>query len=82
MVEENWLKVAVSAMAIGIGLYIPVGMVTHPEIVNLNNWLYSLIFALKIALGITVSSYGLISQRKFLERMICVVIGLFIITFK
>ena len=51
MVEENWLKVAVSAMAIGIGLYIiPVGMVTHPEIVNLNNWLYALIFALKIAL--------------------------------
>ena len=83
MVEENWLKVAVSAMAIGIGLYIiPVGMVTHPEIVNLNNWLSALIFALKIALGITVSSYGLISQRRFFERFIFIAIGLLIITIK
>ena len=83
MVEENWLKVAVSAMAIGIGLYIiPVGMVTHPEIVNLNNWLYALIFALKIALGITVSSYGLISQRRFFERFIFIIIGLLIIAIK
>ncbi|MBE58025.1 MAG: TRAP transporter permease DctM/Q [Gammaproteobacteria bacterium] len=83
MVEENWLKVAVSAMAIGIGLYIiPIGMVTHPEIVNLNNWLYTLIFALKIALGITVSSYGLISQRRFFERFIFIIIGLLIITIK
>jgi TRAP-type uncharacterized transport system fused permease subunit len=83
MVEENWLKVAVSAMAIGIGLYIiPVGMVTHPEIVNLNNWLYALIYALKIALGITVSSYGLISQRRFFERFIFIIIGLLIIAIK
>ena len=83
MVEENWLKVAVSAMAIGIGLYIiPVGMVTHPEIVNLNNWLYALIYALKIALGITVSSYGLISQRRFFERFVFIIIGLLIIAIK
>ena len=83
MVEENWLKVAVSAMAIGIGLYIiPVGMVTHPEIVNLNNWLYALIYALKNALGITVSSYGLISQRRFFERFIFIIIGRLIIAIK
>ena len=67
-------------MAIGIGFYIiPVGMVTIRRIVNLNNWLYSLIYALKNTfLGITVSSYGLISQRNFL-RFIFIIIGLLII---
>ena len=69
MVEENWLKVAVSAMAIGIAYIIPVGMVTHPEIVNLNNWLYALIYALKITLGITVARMDSSASADFLSAL-------------
>ena len=80
MVEENWLKVAMSAMAIGIGLYIiPVGMIIHPEIVTLNDFVFALIFTLKIAAGITVCSYGLISRIRFLERLGLVFLGLAIL---
>ena len=80
MIEENWLKVAISAMAIGVGLYIiPIGMVTHPEIIALDNLLYAFLFSIKIAAGITLSSYGLISRRKFIERIVLVVVGLAIL---
>ena len=80
MVEENWLKVAMSAMAIGIGLYIiPVGMIIHPEIVTLNDFVFALIFTLKIAAGITVCSYGLISRIRFLERLGLMFLGLAIL---
>ena len=80
MIEENWLKVAISAMAIGVGLYIiPIGMVTHPEIITLDNLLYALLFSIKIAAGITVSSYGLISRRKLVERLALVIVGLVIL---
>ena len=80
MIEENWLKVAISAMAIGVGLYIiPIGMVTHPEIITLDNLLYALLFSIKIAAGITVSSYGLISRRKLIERLGLVIVGLVIL---
>ena len=80
MIEENWLKVAISAMAIGVGLYIiPIGMVTHPEIITLDNLLYALLFSIKIAAGITVSSYGLISRRKLVERLGLVIVGLVIL---
>ncbi|HIP94532.1 MAG TPA: TRAP transporter fused permease subunit, partial [Leucothrix sp.] len=35
MVEENWLKVAGSAMALGIGLYlIPLGMIANPNLIQ------------------------------------------------
>ena len=80
MVEENWLKVAMSAMAIGIGLYIiPVAMIIHPEIVTLNDFVFALIFTLKIAAGMTVCSYGLISRLRFLERLGLVFLGLAIL---
>ena len=80
MIEENWLKVAISAMAIGVGLYIiPIGMVTHPEIIALDNLLHAFLFSIKIAAGITLSSYGLISRRKFIERIVLVVVGLAIL---
>ena len=80
MIEENWLKVAISAMAIGVGLYIiPIGMVTHPEIIALDDLLYALIFSIKIAVGITVCSYGLISRRKFVGRLALVIVGLAIL---
>ena len=80
MIEENWLKVAISAMAIGVGLYIiPIGMVIHPEIIALDDLLYALLFSIKIAAGITVSSYGLISRRKLVERLALVIVGLVIL---
>ncbi|MEP4246645.1 hypothetical protein [Tateyamaria sp.] len=38
MVGENWLKVAFSAMALGIGLYvIPLGMIANADIIRLQS---------------------------------------------
>jgi hypothetical protein len=54
-------------------------MVTHPEIIALDDLLYALIFSIKIAVGITVCSYGLISRRKFVGRIALVIVGLAIL---
>ena len=36
MVGENWLRVALTSMSLGIGLYlIPLGMVVHPELLTI-----------------------------------------------
>ena len=36
MAEENWLRVAIIAMALGVGLYlIPLGMIARPDLIRL-----------------------------------------------
>jgi len=36
MAEENWLRVALTAMALGVGLYlIPLGMIARPDLIRL-----------------------------------------------
>lgn len=56
MIGENWLKVALTAMALGIGLYIiPLGMVANPDMLRL--WdapLAALLAAARVALGLTL----------------------------
>ena len=63
MVNENWLKVAVSAMALGIGLYlVPLGMVANPDLIALE---YApgkaLLAAAKIGFGLSAIAYGVIA---------------------
>lgn len=68
MVRENWLKVAVTAMALGVGLYvIPLGMIANPDLIRLVEApTLSAVAFLRVALGLALISYGLIAMRSAL----------------
>lgn len=78
MVEENWLKVALKAMALGIGLYvIPLAMVANPDIIRLATTpLSAVVDMLKVALGLTAISYGVIARRAVWLRGLLIIVGL------
>ena len=77
MVDENWLKVAIKAMALGIGLYIiPLAMVANPDVIRLAFDPTAAIYdGVKIAIGLTAISYGVIARRAAWLRLLLVVIG-------
>ncbi|WP_109464689.1 TRAP transporter permease [Albibacillus kandeliae] len=78
MIGENWLKVAGTAMSLGIGLYIiPLGMVANPNVLNLavNPGMALFAFA-RIGLGLALISYGLIGRRALPMRVALVAAGL------
>ncbi|MGM0831771.1 MAG: TRAP transporter permease [Pseudomonadota bacterium] len=81
MVEENWLKVALKAMALGIGLYvIPLAMVANPDIIGLATAPLSAgLYTLKVAVGLSAISYGVIARRAFWLRTLLVIAGLLVI---
>jgi len=63
MVNENWLKVAVSAMALGIGLYlVPIGMVVNSDLIALEQTpVRALTAAVKTGLSLSAIAYGVIA---------------------
>ncbi|WP_043532526.1 TRAP transporter fused permease subunit [Halomonas xinjiangensis] len=77
MVGESWLKVAIKAMALGIGLYIiPLAMVANPDVIRLaSNPIGSLVDGLQIGLGLVAISYGVIARRAAWLRVVLVVVG-------
>ncbi|MGC9458129.1 MAG: TRAP transporter large permease subunit, partial [Halothiobacillaceae bacterium] len=77
MVGENWLKVAVSAMALGVGLYvIPLGMIANPAVLDLATAPGAAALAgLRMALGLGLISFGLIGARNPLVRSALVLAG-------
>ncbi|MCE8003564.1 TRAP transporter permease [Billgrantia ethanolica] len=81
MVGENWLKVALKAMALGIGLYIiPLAMVANPDVIRLAfDPLWAIFDALKIALGLMAISYGVIARRAAWLRVLLVIVGALVI---
>lgn len=81
MVEENWLKVAGSAMALGIGLYlIPLGMIANPNLIQLEHHALPALFAaVKMAISLIMISYGIISPKAVAPRVLLVTGGLFIL---
>lgn len=81
MVGENWLKVALKAMALGIGLYIiPLAMVANPEIIRLaDNPGWAVFDAMKIALGLTAISFAVIARRRAWLRALLLVVGALLI---
>ncbi len=81
MIGENWLKVALTAMALGVGLYlIPLGMVANPALLRLvESPVLAIIAMLRIAVGLALVSYGLISARKVLKTVLMVGAGLAVI---
>ncbi|MEQ6250325.1 TRAP transporter fused permease subunit [Sulfitobacter sp. HNIBRBA3233] len=81
MIGENWLKVALTAMALGVGLYlIPLGMIANPDIIRLvDSPLSAIIAMLRIAAGLALVSYGLIGARKSGKTALLVGAGLAVI---
>lgn len=80
MVGENWLKVALTAMALGVGLYlIPLGMIANPLIIELADQpLLALLTFLKIGVGLSAVSFGLIGYKHLGAKMGCIVGGLLV----
>ncbi|UOA31554.1 C4-dicarboxylate TRAP transporter large permease protein DctM [Sulfitobacter sp. DSM 110093] len=81
MIGENWLKVALTAMALGIGLYIiPLGMVANPDMLRLSDApLAALLAAARVALGLTLLSSGLIGTRRPIPTIVLCAGGLAIV---
>lgn len=81
MVGENWLKVAASAMALGIGLYIiPLGMIANPDIIRMkDDVLGSGISFVQMAVGLSCISFGVIANYKPLIRLALIVSGFVVI---
>lgn len=81
MVGENWLKVAGTAMALGVGLYvIPLGMIANPTVITLGQapFVSLLVFA-KLAFGLAALSYGIISDKPAGLRVALIATGLGIV---
>jgi TRAP-type uncharacterized transport system fused permease subunit len=78
MVGENWLRVALTSMSLGIGLYmIPLAMVVHPELLTTGvTPLLSLLAFCKIALALGLTSFAVISAGKPLYRLISTILGM------
>ena len=77
MVNENWLKVAVSAMALGIGLYlVPLGMVANPDLIALEHAPgKALLAATKIGFSLLAISYGVIAPLATWIRLLLIGCG-------
>lgn len=70
MVGENWLKVAFSAMALGIGLYlIPLGMVANPALISLSDTpVAAILAAVQVGAALTAVSFGIIAPWRLWIR--------------
>ncbi|GHF45543.1 TRAP transporter permease [Seohaeicola zhoushanensis] len=81
MIGENWLKVALTAMALGVGLYvIPLGMIANPALIELSSEpLAALWAALRIAVGLGFLSWGLIAVRRPVPTALACLAGLAVI---
>lgn len=78
MIGESWLKVALTAMSLGVGLYlIPLGMVANPAILALAEDPLNALFALlRMGAGLTLVSAGLIGARRVLPTLGLCALGL------
>lgn len=65
MIGENWLRVALTAMALGVGLYlIPLGMVANPALIGLAETpVAAVLAALKIGIGLGLVSWALVRRK-------------------
>ena len=81
MVEEKWLKVAGTAMALGIGLYlIPLAMIRKPELIALADSPGSAIVAfLQVGAGLGLISYGVIAHPLKWKRLAFLILGIALI---
>jgi len=83
MVSENWLKVSLTSMSLGIGLYfIPLAMIANETILNLSNSPFIAIMAfIKIALSLFLLSFSVIIKSNFILRLLAFLLSLVIMFF-
>ena len=83
MVSENWLKVSLTSMSLGIGLYfIPLAMIANETILNLSNSPFIAIMAfIKIALSLFLLSFSVIVKSNFILRLLAFLLSLVIMFF-
>ena len=81
MIGENWIRVALAAMALGVGLYvIPLGMIANPDILRLAEAPGAALLALlRMAIGLGVLSHGLIAGKNIAARFAIGSVGLAIV---
>jgi len=81
MIGENWIKVALTAMALGVGLYvIPLGMIANPDILRLVEApMAALVAFVRMAVGLAELSYGLIALKPLLAKIGVGFVGLVIV---
>ncbi|WP_218940286.1 TRAP transporter permease [Denitrobaculum tricleocarpae] len=84
MIGENWLKVALTAMTLGFGLYIiPLAMIANPALIELQTTpLSALLAAVQIGLGLTLMSIALIGARPAALRLALFAAGATVIFFR
>ncbi|WP_299362988.1 TRAP transporter fused permease subunit [uncultured Paracoccus sp.] len=77
MAAENWLRVALTAMALGIGLYlIPLGLIAHPALIAVAAEPgAALAAALWVGAGCVTISYALIGARTALRTSMLLLLG-------
>jgi TRAP transporter 4TM/12TM fusion protein len=77
MVGENWLRVSVTAMALGLGLYlIPLGMVANPGLIALESHpAAALVAFFKVGLALAMISTGIIRPGRAPLRIVLVAAG-------
>ena len=78
MIGENWLRVALTAMVLGVGLYlIPLGMVANPDLIRLAETpVAALLAAVKIGAGLALISWALVRKKAPAWRGLALGIGL------
>jgi len=81
MVKENWLKVATTAMILGVGLYlIPLAMIANRSLLALETTPFlAMASALKIAIGLYYVSHGMITPMSNSKRLLSAAFGLLVI---
>jgi TRAP transporter 4TM/12TM fusion protein len=70
MIGENWLKVALTAMALGLGLYvIPLAMIANPDLIRVGTQTGGALLAFAVVgAGLSCLSYALIGQAGLARR--------------
>jgi TRAP transporter 4TM/12TM fusion protein len=78
MIGENWLKVALTAMALGVGLYlIPLGMIANAQLIRLGDAPAEALWAgVRMAVGLALISHGLIGKVGLPLRLALCLAGL------
>jgi len=81
MIGENWLKVALKSMALGVGLYIiPLGMIANPQVIQLDTDILGALGAfLQMCLGLSGISYAIIAVKKPTRKIALLLPGLLIV---
>ncbi len=81
MVGENWLKVAITAMSLGIGLYIiPLSMIINPNLIRLEQMPFlALVAFFQVGAGLIFISHGVIAIAKWWLKVMFISLGTLLI---